>query len=156
IVLQHREAVATEPLIERLQAASGLVLKVVSNGLGIEQGSLYLAPAGVTVSVAPGGFVTRKANQQPGQRGSIDSFLISLASEFGDRAAAIVFSETGSDGTLGVAAIKEHGGLSLAELPASGSYDAVQAHLGKNAVELADIVVPVDQMAARIAAHLRS
>jgi two-component system, chemotaxis family, CheB/CheR fusion protein len=155
VVLQHREAVDSDGLISRLRAASELPVRAVSNGLVVEAGRLYLAPPAITVTVENGKFVTRKARQQPGQRGSIDSFLVSLAPEFGERAAAIVFAETGSDGTLGVAALKEHGGLTLAERPASGTHDA-QAFIGKSAVEIADIVVPADQMAARIAAHLRS
>lgn len=156
VVLQHREAIDSEAFVERLQAASGLPVHAIAGGMTIEAGNIYLAPAGVTISLDGEKFGTKKARQQPGQRGSIDSFLISLAPEFGDRAAAIVFSDIGSDGTLGVAALKEHGGLTLAELPASGTRDAMVAHHGKSAVELADVVVPVEEMASRIAAHLRT
>ena len=49
------------------------------------------------------------------QRRPIDTFFSTLAEDQGERAVAIVLSGVGSDGSLGVRAIKEHGGLTLAQ-----------------------------------------
>ncbi|MDW6020197.1 CheR family methyltransferase [Mesorhizobium sp. BAC0120] len=156
VILQYREARDDEQLMSRLAAAWGLPLHTISNGLTVEPGNLYLAPSDVTVSLDNGRFKTKRSGEQPGQRASIDSFLISLASEYSEHAVGIIFSETGSDGTLGVAALKEHGGLTLAEPPAPGTGEGLQNHLGKDAASIADFVLPVEDMATRIAAHIKS
>lgn len=156
IILQHHEAIDDQAFVQRLAAASGLPVNFISNGVEIEPGHIYLAPANMIVSFDGNRFKTRRAGQQPGQRGSIDSFLISLAAEFGGHAAGIVFSGTGSDGTLGVAALKEHGGLALAEQQAPDTHEALETQLGKSAVGIADFVLPVGDMAPRIATHVRA
>ena len=67
-----------------------------------------------------GAFRVSAAQQEPGERGTIDSFLVSLAEEFREEAIGIVFAETSGDGTLGVAALKENGCLAIAETPRGG------------------------------------
>ena len=81
-------------------------------------------PAANTVSVIPPnsilkieGGVLRVAIPETvtARRSSIDTFLVSLAEDQGENAVGIILSGFGSDGTLGIAAIKECGGLTLSE-----------------------------------------
>lgn len=156
VVMQHREALETTSFLERVRASTEFPVQEISHGQKPEAGTIYLAPADVTVTLPGGHFAISPARQQPGHRGSIDSFLVSLAHEFEDRAVGIIFSDTGGDGTLGVAALKEHGGLALAETPTTSEIGPSSGHLGKNAAEIADFVLPAEEMTARIVGNQRA
>jgi two-component system, chemotaxis family, CheB/CheR fusion protein len=60
-----------------------------------------------------------------GLRLPIDFFFRSLAQDQGERAICVVLSGTGSDGTLGLKAIKEVGGMAMAQAPESAGYDGM-------------------------------
>ena len=60
-----------------------------------------------------------------GRRLPIDFLFRSLAEEYQQRAIGIVLSGTGSDGTLGLAAIKVAGGLTLAQDPQTAEHDGM-------------------------------
>jgi two-component system CheB/CheR fusion protein len=81
----------------------------------------------------------------------IDTFLISLAEDQGDFAACAILSGTGSDGTLGLRAIKEHGGLTLAQEGAE--YDGMMR--SALSTGLVDFVVPAEEMPAKLASYFR-
>lgn len=87
----------------------------------------------------------------------IDGFFASLAEDQGERAIGIVLSGSGSDGTLGIKAIKEAGGLTVAQ--GSGGKTAPQ-HGGMPssaiATGLVDLIVPVEEIAGKLVAYLRS
>ena len=87
----------------------------------------------------------------PRERQPIDLFFASLAEDQGERAVGVVLSGGGSDGSLGVKAIKEHGGLTLAQ----GADGTVPRHPSMPASAIAtgtvDLVLPVEEMPARLA-----
>lgn len=114
LVLQHREALDED----RLQAAlRGRKLKAVRPGDGepVEGGKLYLCDPGFITALQDGHFTVREADEEPGERGTIDSFLVSLAEERAEEAIGIVLAGTGSEGTLGVSTLKDQGGLAIAQ-----------------------------------------
>src|ERR1700736_3073789 len=55
----------------------------------------------------------------------IDFFMRSLAEERKSKAVGVVLSGTGSDGTLGLAAIKAEGGIPFAQAAKSAKYDGM-------------------------------
>ncbi|HTL95010.1 MAG TPA: CheR family methyltransferase, partial [Gemmatimonadaceae bacterium] len=82
-----------------------------------------------------------------GHRTPIDHFFRSLAEKHGD-GFAVVLSGGGSDGASGVKAIKEAGGLILAQDPAEAAYDSMpRAAISTGAV---DLVLPVRDLAAKL------
>ena len=87
------------------------------------------------------------------QRRPIDVFLSSLAEDYGENAVGILLSGGGTDGTLGIKAIKGSGGLTLAQ-GADGS-GPIQSGMPDNAIAagVIDLVLPVEEMAARLAIH---
>ena len=84
----------------------------------------------------------RAARHGGGPRSPVDGFLTSLATERGESAACVILSGTGSDGTLGLRAIKEHGGLALAQ--AAAEYDGMTR--SAVATGLVDFVLPAEAM----------
>ncbi|TGT49072.1 PAS domain-containing protein [Mesorhizobium sp. M4B.F.Ca.ET.169.01.1.1] len=85
------------------------------------------------------------------RRTPIDDFFTSLAHEQSENAAGVILSGTGSDGTIGLRAIKERGGLTLAQ--ESAEYDGMM----RSAVQsgLVDMVLPAEQMAGKLVSYFR-
>jgi two-component system CheB/CheR fusion protein len=86
-----------------------------------------------------------------GQRLPIDFFFRSLAQDQRERAIGIVLSGTGSDGTLGVRAIKGEGGMVMAQNPESTEYDGMPR--SALATGLVDYELPPAEMAAQLIAY---
>jgi two-component system, chemotaxis family, CheB/CheR fusion protein len=94
-----------------------------------------------------------KFEQARGQRAAIDLFFRSLAASHSD-GFAVVLSGSGSDGALGARAVKEGGGLVLVQDPSEASHDDMPRAV--IATGVADIVLPVRDLVARLAELVRS
>jgi two-component system CheB/CheR fusion protein len=88
-----------------------------------------------------------------GLRLPIDFFLRSLAQDQQEHSIGVILSGMGSDGTLGLRAIKEKAGVVLVQDPATAKFDGMP----RSAIDsgLADIVAPVDELPAKILAYLK-
>src|SRR4029078_12066865 len=100
-----------------------------------------------------GGDVLRvlPANNPDEQRGPIDAFFFSLADVRQAAAVAVVLSGNGTDGTLGLKAVSDAGGLTLAQDPATAKADGMPRNAA--AFGPADRVLPPDKMADELLAY---
>lgn len=151
IVLQHREALDADRFSRQLML-SGRQPVAIADGMTAAAGNTYLAPADAIVTLADGAFQMRSADQIPGERGTVDSFLVSLAEQPSTRSIVVLFGETGGDGTLGTTSVKEADGLVLAEQ----SRDVIEEDLAasKSPAALADAILPVPDLARRVLAYI--
>jgi two-component system CheB/CheR fusion protein len=78
----------------------------------------------------------------------IDYFFRSLAEDQGARAIGVVLSGTGTDGTFGLKAIKEAGGITFAQDPETAKYDGMP----RSAIEsgFADFCLGTDRIAEEL------
>ena len=152
IVLQHREALDVPHLREALEATTGLALVRPSGGDPIEGGKIYLCAPNTITTLQDDIFHVRQAEQAPGARGTIDSFLVSLAESRGEEAIGIVFAGTNGDGTLGVATLKDQGGMAVAERPPGEEQELTDS---KSPSALADFVLRADDIAEHLVNYLR-
>jgi two-component system CheB/CheR fusion protein len=81
----------------------------------------------------------------------IDTLFRSLAEDRGEGAVCIMLSGTGSDGTIGLAAIKENGGMAMAQSIETAKYDSILR--SAIATGLVDHILPVEQMPAKLIAY---
>ncbi|HVL74046.1 MAG TPA: CheR family methyltransferase, partial [Beijerinckiaceae bacterium] len=152
IVLQHREAL-DQARLEGVVAARDGGFVPIENGTPLDGGRIYLCDPNLIVTLADGRFRTRKAGERPGSRGTVDSFFVSLAEDQGEAALGIVLHGTAGDGTLGLAAIKERGGLTVAErAPGETPADLATTNFPG---AVADFVVPLAEIPDRVAAYAR-
>jgi two-component system CheB/CheR fusion protein len=152
IVMQHREALDEQPLRDALASRDGRLSPIVDGAL-VEGGRVYLGASNVIVTIENGRFRTRQAEQQPGSRGTIDSFFVSLAEDQGESALGVILFGTAGDGTLGIATLKERGGLTIAEQgPDEHLADLATANLPG---ALADFVLPLGAIPERILIYSR-
>ena len=123
LVLQHREALNDGWFRSLLDRLNGTHLAEPRNGAEIQGGTIYLCRADAITTIQNDRFAVRPAQQAPGERATIDSFFVSLAEERAERSIGVVLAGTGGDGTLGVATLKDHGGLAIAEKVVSETSD---------------------------------
>jgi len=91
----------------------------------VQPGSVYIIPLGHDMALLNGTLHLLEPAAQRGNRLPIDFFFRSLAQDLRGRAIGIVLSGTGSDGTLGVRAIKGEGGMVMVQTPASTEFDGM-------------------------------
>jgi two-component system CheB/CheR fusion protein len=134
---------------------SAMPVRTAEHGAAIAPNNVYVGPPNHILTVADG--TLRLTPRPAGQlHNPIDVFLSSLAAACGDAAIGILLSGSGSDGALGIKAIKEHGGLTLAQGPDGRGplhSDMPKAAIASGAV---DIVAPVEEMPARLADYAQS
>ncbi len=114
---------------------------------------VYVIPPNRRLLVTDHELATRPFEEPRGQRAPIDQFFRSLAEVHGD-GFAIIFSGSGSDGTMGLKSVKEAGGLVLVQEPTEAAFDSMPR--SAIATGLADLVLPVRELAARMADLVRS
>ena len=153
LVVQHREALNEERLREALRKLDGVPIADVHDGALIDGGAVYLCGIDRITTVHNGRFSVRPAEQVPGERGTVDSFLVSLAEDRAEEAIGLILAGTGGDGTLGVAALKDHGGLAVAESDPDGR--PAQVANGHTAATIADFVLPAEEISGHVAAYVR-
>jgi len=119
VVVQHIPKGFSRSLAERLAARSALPVREAENGELVVPGVVLIAPAGIHTKVRRRGSVVRVVlDEEPSStlhRPSVDVMMASMAKAYGDKVLGVVLTGMGSDGTAGLAAIKEAGGRTLAE-----------------------------------------
>ncbi|AWN41188.1 methyltransferase [Methylobacterium durans] len=151
IVLQQREAAEPERVLREIHASPLLTLAAIVDGAPIEADHVYLADAGTILAVREGRFSVAAVEADSAERGSIDSFLVSLAEDQNERAVAVILDGTGSDGTLGATAVKERGGLTLAEQRVDDRDTGITT--SSAAAAIVDFVMRPEQMPEHIATY---
>jgi len=154
-VLQHRESL-DEAWFGNNKQVHEIGLTDVVDGAKVEGGTIYLCPTNMITTLHGDRFAVRKAEQAPGERATIDSFLVSLAEDRAEQSIGVVLAGTGGDGTLGVATLKDHGGLAIAERSAASSSEHFAE--SNSAAAIADFVLPPEDIPEHIqvyARHLR-
>jgi two-component system, chemotaxis family, CheB/CheR fusion protein len=123
VVLQHLISGREKLLAEALAKRTILPVMHAGDGVVAEQDRIYLIPANTTLTMAGRRIrVTPNASKlyRPG-----DILFISLAEERGNRAIGVVLSGGGSDGSLGIQAIKQGGGTTFAQYPGSARFPSM-------------------------------
>ena len=152
VIVQHLDPTYKGMLPELLQRATPMPVAPIADRTRVEPDHVYVIPPGKDVSLMDGLLHLFDPVVPRGLRLPIDFFFRSLAQSAEQRSIAVILSGMGSDGTLGLKAIKETGGIAFVQDPASAKFDGMP----RSAVEsgMADIVAPVDAIPGRIVAYL--
>lgn len=153
VVVQHLDPKHPSALPELLRRFTSMPVTEAGDDMAVEVDRVYVIPPDKDLSLRHGKLHPLEPAAARGPRLPIDFFLRSLAADRGDKAIGVILSGMGSDGALGLRAIKEHNGLTLVQEPATAQADSMP----RGAIEagLADIVAPVDVLAKRITEHRR-
>ena len=150
VVIQHLDPKQQSRLGELLQPHTAMAVVEANHGTRVAPDHVYVIQPNTSVAIADGvlSVTPRPDDRRPHY--PVDHFLRSLATVQGPAAVGVILSGTGSDGTLGLGEIKAAGGLTFAQDEHSAQYVGMpQSAIATGAV---DLVLPPDQIAARLAA----
>ena len=148
VLIQHLDPNHESMLAELLGRRTPMPVRQVSDGMLIEPNNVYLIPPNACLSVKDGRLQLSDFVEPRGFRRPIDVFFRSLADDQGANAACVVLSGTGGDGSEGLRAVKEAGGLTLVQDPETAKYDGMPR--SAVATGLVDKVLKVHEMPAAI------
>jgi two-component system CheB/CheR fusion protein len=154
VLVQHLSPDHKSILADLLGKTTAMRVTEAADDVEVQANCVFVIPPNATMTIAGGRLKVARPAPPRERRRPIDTFLQSLAEDQGEHAICIILSGTGSDGTLGVAAIKEQGGLTLAQ----AEYDShalpgmPQSAAASGQV---DDVLAVEAMPARLVAHQR-
>ena len=153
VVIQHLDPTYKGMLPELLQRATPMAVFQVTDHLEVKPNCVYVIPPNKDMSMLHGHLHLLEPAAPRGLRLPIDFFFRSLAEDQREMAIGVILSGMGSDGTLGLRAIKEKAGLTLVQEPASAKFDPMP-HSAIDA-GLADIVAPAENLPGKIVTYLR-
>ncbi len=151
VVVQHLDPVKESLLPDLLQRYSQVPVVQVRDITLVEANHVYVAPPGFEVNLLHGVLHLLKPVSPRGLQLPIDFFLRALALDQQANAAGVILSGMGSDGTLGLRALKEKAGGVFVQAPETAMFDAMP----RNAVNsgLADVVAPAEALPEKIMAY---
>ena len=150
IVVQHLNPTQKAMLTELLQRVTALSVVEASEQMRVEADHVYVIPPNTELSLSQGSLHLAPPAEPRGMRLPVNVLFSSLAREQGASAVGVVLSGMGSDGTLGLLALKAVGGLTVVQEPASAQFNSMP--LSAIAAGCADIVALPEDMPERILA----
>ncbi|MCK9605367.1 MAG: PAS domain-containing protein [Methylomonas sp.] len=153
VVIQHLDPHYQGMLPDLLQRITPLTVTQADDRMQVLSDWVYVIPPNKDLSILHGKLQLLDPPAPRGLRLPIDSFFRALADDQHERAIGVILSGMGSDGTLGLRAIKENAGLALVQAPDSAQFDSMP----RSAIDagLADIVAPPQQLWEKILAYLK-
>jgi two-component system CheB/CheR fusion protein len=152
VLVQHLAPNYTSILSDLIRRYTRLQVFEAENGMTVQQNCTYVIPPNRDMELLNGALRLLEPSEPRGHRLPIDFFFRSLAQDQRERAIGIVLSGTGSDGTLGVRAIKGEGGMIMAQDPETCEFDGMPR--SAIATGLVDYEVPAAEMPARLTAYV--
>ncbi|MCA1784731.1 MAG: chemotaxis protein CheR, partial [Desulfobacteraceae bacterium] len=152
VIVQHLAPDHKSILTDLIRRYTRMQVFEVEDGMAVTPNQAYIIPPGRDMAFLNGTLQLLEPAAPRGQRMPIDFFFRSLAQDQCERAIGVVLSGTGSDGTLGVRAIKGEGGMVMAQNPASAEYDGMPR--SAIATGLVDFEMPPAEMPAQIIAYV--
>ena len=144
ILVQHLDPTHESMLVDLLAGHTSMTVLQATDGMPIKRDHLYIIPPGTYLSVEHGALHLSEPHARHGARLPFDFLLNSLATDCGSRTVAMVLSGTGADGSVGLKAVRENGGLVIAQDPDEASHDGMP----RNAILTGSVdqVLPVEKM----------
>ncbi len=151
VVVQHLDPNHKSILIDLVKHYTQMQVFKVEDGMPVQPNCVYIIPPNRDMAFMDGQLHLLEPGAPRGLRLPIDFFFRSLAQDQHERAICIVLSGTGSDGTLGVRAVKGEGGMAMAQSPESAGYDGMPR--SAMSTGLVDYVLPPDKMPEQLLAY---
>ncbi|WP_158884057.1 chemotaxis protein CheB [Rhodanobacter sp. L36] len=151
LVAMHLARERPSHLPEILSRHTGMRLLLAENGMPVEERTIYVIPPGQVMTVQNGMLDIAPINPMERVPTVIDRMFNSMAEAYGEHAIGVVLSGTGADGALGLKAIKERGGLTIAQ--GEDGSTPLFSGMPRSAIAagVIDLQLPVEKIPARIA-----
>ena len=153
VIIQHLDPTHQGIMAELLQRGTKMKVKEVKDRTKVQPDCVYVIPPNKDMSILRGVLHLFDPTSPRGLRLPIDFFFRSLAADRRENSVGIILSGMGTDGTLGLKAIKEVAGVVLVQEPASAKFDGMP----RSAIDagLADFVAPAQDLAGKLVAYVQ-
>ena len=156
VLVQHLLPKRPSMLAELLARHTKMAVSEAKDGAPLERDHLYVVPPNASLTVEGGRLRVRVPMAAHERQTVIDRFFIALAEDQGSNAVCIILSGAGHEGTVGVKAVKEHGGLTIAQDTASAAHPSMpRSAADAGFVDLVLEVARMPQALLSYAANLR-
>jgi two-component system CheB/CheR fusion protein len=147
VLVQHLAPAHESMLTELLSKTTSMQVQEVKDGMTVEPDHIYVIPPDSEMGIFHGVLHLTPRDEVRGQHMPVDFFLRSLAQDRGNNAIAVIMSGSGSDGSIGIRAVKGEGGIVFAQ-DETAKYDGMP----KSAIDTGcvDFVLPPDKIAAEL------
>jgi hypothetical protein len=151
VLIQHLDPTHSSMMVGLLAGHTTMQVLEAADGMPVERDHVYVIPPGFYLSIREGALRLTNPRERHGARMPFDFFLRSLAEDCGARAVCTVLSGTGADGSVGLRAIRDKGGLVIVQDPNDAAHDGMP----RSAIltGAADLVLPVAEVPAALVKH---
>ncbi len=153
ILVQHLDPTHESMMVDLLAGHTSMTVCQATDGMNLARDHLYVIPPGTYLAVGDGALHLSQPQARHGARMPFDFLLHSLAEAYGARAICVILSGSGADGSLGLKAVHENGGLVIAQDPDEAGYDGMPR--SAIATGVVDLVLPVAKIPDALAGHDR-
>lgn len=153
VIIQHLSPDYKSLMDELLARHTQMVIHKVEDGMKLELNHIYLIPPRKNMTIFQGKLLLSEQQQTRVLNLPIDIFFRSLARDQEKNAIGIILSGTGSDGTLGIRAIKEYGGITMVQDDKSAKFDGMPR--SSISTGLVDFILPPSQLAEEIITYVK-
>jgi PAS domain S-box-containing protein len=144
VLVQHLDPNHESLMVDLLARHTSMPVLQVEDQMKVQRNHVYMIPPNKSLTIKDGILHLSKPVERRGMRMPIDYFFRSLAEDQQEKAICIIFSGTGTDGTLGLKAVKEYGGMAMVQEPNTAGYDGMPR--SAIATDMVDFILPVEQM----------
>ena len=148
IFIPHLDPTHESAMVDLLARATEMPVEQANDGTTVSANRLFVLPPNFDMTISQGMLHLVQREARRGQHMPIDTFFRALADDQLGNAVGVILSGTATDGTLGLSAIKNQGGITFAQSPESAKYDGMPTSaIASGAV---DFILPVDQIAREL------
>ncbi|HEX9023654.1 MAG TPA: chemotaxis protein CheB, partial [Geobacteraceae bacterium] len=153
VLVPHLDPTHKGMMPELLQRFTTMKVEQVEDGMRVEPDRVYVVPPNRDMSILHGSLQLLEPSAPRGLRLPIDFFLRHLADDQGVRAICILMSGMGTDGTLGLKAVKEKLGMSMVQDPVTAKFEGMP----RSALDtgMVDYTAPANELPARLLEFVR-
>ena len=153
VVVQHLDPAHASHMAGLLARQTTMKVAEAQDESPIQANRIYTIPPNKFLSVRDGTLRLTEAVKRDGLRLPIDFFFRSLAQDQHEKAIAVLFSGSGSDGTLGIREIRGTGGLVIVQNPETAQFDSmIESAI---ATGLVDYVLPIRQIPGKLLQYVK-
>ena len=148
VLVPHLEPTHKGMMPELLRRHTKMKVVEAEDGMQVEPNQVYVIPPNADLAILHGKLQALEPAAPRGLRMPIDFFFHQLAADQKEKAVIIILSGMGSDGTLGLRAVKENFGMVMVQDPASAKYDGMPHSAIKTG--LVDYVAAAEDLPAKL------
>lgn len=154
VIVQHLSPDFKSRMVELLAKHSKLKVTEAGQNMRVEPNQVYFIPSKKIMTICEGRLQLTEKPKTSKPLLTVNTFFNSLAAERGNKAIAIILSGTGTDGSEGVKAIKEAGGMAIVSNPDRTEYNGMPA--SAIATGMADFILDVELMPETITDYVNN